>query len=99
MSVQKLVVVAAALLPTLALAAEKGGGTDLGAVTGGNLPEQGFVVPERCIGCHTPERIEAARKHQKNMAAILKLMENKGVTLTDRDRRVLQHFWEAKPFK
>ena len=88
-----------ALFPALLQAADLPSGTNLGAVTGGEVHAGQRLIEDKCAGCHSKERIEAAKKQQKNLAAIVKLMEKQGVVITDRDREVLQHFWTAKAFK
>ena len=80
-------------------AAEKPEGSNLGSVTGGDLRPAQRLIEDKCLGCHSEKRIREARKQQKNMEAIVRLMEKKGAVLTDRDRRVLQHFWNAKALR
>lgn len=62
--------------------------------------EQGLkVVEEKCLTCHNRQRIDAAVKSRQDMEKVLKKMEGKGVVLTDKDRRVMGHFWKKSPFK
>jgi hypothetical protein len=99
MTMRILFAAAAAALLATALPAAGNGGSNLGAVTGGDVRPEQRLIEDKCLGCHNEKRIKEARKQQKNMEAILQLMEKKGVVLTDRDREVLQHFWKAKAFK
>lgn len=57
------------------------------------------VIEEKCLACHNRQRIEAASRQRKNMEKITRLMEKKGVVLTEKDREVLGHFWPRNPFK
>ncbi len=57
------------------------------------------VIDEKCLVCHNRQRIDAAVKEQRDMEKILHRMEQKGVTLTEQDRRVIGHFWGQKVFK
>jgi cytochrome c-type biogenesis protein CcmH/NrfF len=57
------------------------------------------VIDEKCLVCHNRQRIDAAAREQKDMEKIVRQMEQKGVTLTDKDRQVLNHFWNKTPFK
>jgi predicted glycosyl hydrolase (DUF1957 family) len=69
-------------------------------VRGVNLRQQGLrVLDEKCLTCHNRQRIEAAQKERKNMEIITRRMEKKGVTLSERDRQVLGHFWQKNPLK
>jgi hypothetical protein len=70
-------------------------------VRGVNLRQQGLrVLDENCLTCHNRQRIDAALKERKNMESITRRMEKKrGVTLSERDRQVLGHFWQKNPLK
>jgi cytochrome c553 len=69
-------------------------------VRGVNLRQQGLrVLDEKCLTCHNRQRIDAALKERKNMEIITRRMEKKGVTLSERDRQVLGHFWQKNPLK
>jgi hypothetical protein len=57
------------------------------------------VLDEKCLACHNRQRINAALKERKNMEIITRRMEKKGVTLSERDRQVLGHFWQKNPLK
>jgi len=57
------------------------------------------VIEEKCLVCHNRQRIDAAAKEQRDMENILRRMEQKGVTLTEQDRRVMGHFWGKKMLK
>jgi hypothetical protein len=83
---------ALALFATVAAAQED--------VRGVKLPQQELkVIEEKCLVCHNRQRIDAAAKEQRDMENILRRMEQKGVTLTEQDRRVMGHFWGKKLFK
>ncbi len=69
-------------------------------VRGVKLPQQELkVIEEKCLVCHNRQRIDAAAKEKRDMENILRRMEQKGVTLTEQDRRVMGHFWGQKVFK
>ena len=69
-------------------------------VRGVNLRQQGLrVLDEKCLACHNRQRIDAALKERKNIEIITRRMEKKGVTLSERDRQVLGHFWQKNPLK
>jgi hypothetical protein len=69
-------------------------------VRGVNLRQQGLrVLDEKCLTCHNRQRIDAALKERKNMEIITRRMEKRGVTLSERDRQVLGHFWQKNPLK
>ena len=57
------------------------------------------VIDEKCLVCHNRQRIDAAMHEQKDMEKVVRQMEQKGVPLTDKDRQVLNHFWNKNPFK
>jgi hypothetical protein len=57
------------------------------------------VIEEKCLVCHNKKRIDAAIKQRKDMDAILRRMEKKGVVLTENERRVMGHFQYEKPLK
>jgi hypothetical protein len=57
------------------------------------------VIEVKCLVCHNRERIDAAVKQQKDRDKILLQMEQKGVVLTDGERRVIGHFWPQRSFK
>ena len=92
--------IAAGLLATsFALAADPPpAGRDLGAVTGGEFtPKQ--VIDTRCLTCHNRQVIDDALKQQKDMEKITKSMEKKGARLTEKERSVLNIFWNQNPYK
>ncbi len=69
-------------------------------VRGISLPQpENKVIDEKCLACHNREKINAAVKQRKNMEKVVKLMEKKGVVLTDIDRQVLGHYWNQDPLK
>ena len=57
------------------------------------------VIDEKCLVCHNRQRIDAAVKSRRDMEKILVQMEKKGVTLTERERQVMGHFWGKNPLK
>ena len=57
------------------------------------------VIDEKCLVCHNRKRIDDAVQERKDMEKILSLMEKKGASLTESDRRVIGHFWQQKLFK
>ena len=62
------------------------------------LPEL-KVIDEKCLNCHNRKRIDDAIQDRKDMEKVLSVMENKGVALTESDRRVIGHFWQQKLFR
>jgi hypothetical protein len=73
-------------------------GKDLGAVTGGEFTSK-QVLDTKCLTCHNRQVIDNALKQHKDMEAITKSMENKGVRLTDKERSSLNIFWSQNPYK
>ena len=61
--------------------------------------EETRVIEEKCMACHNRQRIDAAVKERMEMEKILRRMEKNGVVLTDKERRVMGHFWGQKPYK
>ena len=74
-------------------------GSNLGAVTGGDFKKAHEVINQRCVTCHTSERIDAAMAAGKDMTQIQKLMEKKGVKLDSKEHEVLGIFWKQSPLK
>jgi hypothetical protein len=69
-------------------------------VRGVKLRGEGLkVIEEKCLVCHNRQRIDAAVKERRQMERIMKRMESKGVVLTEKERRVMGHFWGKKMFK
>jgi hypothetical protein len=63
------------------------------------LHQQGLkVIEEKCLVCHNRQRIDAAIKERKDMERVMSRMEKKGVVVTEKERRVIGHFWQ-QPFK
>lgn len=63
-------------------------------------PREGLkVIEEKCLVCHNRKRIEDAARERKDMERIVRLMEKKGVALTEKEQSVLAHFWKRNPFK
>ena len=74
-------------------------GTNLGAVTGGDFKKAHQVINQKCVTCHTSERIDAAMAAGKDMLQIQKQMEKKGVKLDSNEHEVLGIFWKQTPLK
>ena len=74
-------------------------GSNLGAVTGGDFKKAHEVINQKCVTCHTSERIEAAMASGRDMVQIQKAMEKKGVKLDSREHEVLGIFWKQSPLK
>jgi hypothetical protein len=69
-------------------------------VRGVKLRDEGpRVIEEKCLACHNRQRIEAAVKERREMDQILRRMGKKGVVLSEKERRVMGHFWGQKMFK
>jgi hypothetical protein len=78
-----------------AFAAEKQ--TDVRGVA---LHQEGLkVIEEKCLVCHNRQRIDDAVKDRRRMESILKAMEQKGVTVTEQERKVMGHFWGKPMYK
>lgn len=88
------------MIPLIAAAAASAGAAKQEDVRGISLPLQNnIVLDEKCVSCHNREKIDAAIKERKDMERVVKIMEKKGVVLTDADRQVLAHFWNQNPLK
>jgi len=74
-------------------------GSNLGAVTGGDFKKAHEVINNKCISCHTADRINAAFLSGKNMTQIQQEMEKKGAKLDTNEREVLGIFWKQSPLK
>jgi hypothetical protein len=57
------------------------------------------VIEEKCLVCHNRQRIDAAIKERREMEQILRRMGKKGAVLTEKERRVMGHFWGKKMYK
>lgn len=73
-------------------------GKDLGAVTGGEFTAS-QVIDAKCLSCHNRQVIDTAMKQQKDMNRIMSSMEKKGARLTDKERSVLNIFWNQNPYR
>jgi hypothetical protein len=62
-------------------------------------PEALKVIDTKCLNCHNRQRIEEAARERKDMGAIVKRMEKKGVSLTVEEEQVMGHFKGKGPFK
>ncbi|HBT82767.1 MAG: hypothetical protein A2091_13445 [Desulfuromonadales bacterium GWD2_61_12] len=51
------------------------------------------VLDSRCGGCHTRERIDAARARGEAILPITQRMEERGVRLTSEERATIMTFW------
>ncbi|QWV92559.1 cytochrome C [Geomonas oryzisoli] len=74
-------------------------GTNLGSVTGGMFKEAHLVIDNKCVTCHSAERIESAIAAGKDMQKIQHRMELKGVKLTADEQSVLGIFYKQSPLK
>lgn len=74
-------------------------GTKLGSVTGGVFKEAHLVIDNKCLSCHTAQRIEQALAAGKDMQNIQHRMEQKGVKLTADEQTVLGIFWKDSPLR
>ncbi|BCG48416.1 hypothetical protein GEOBRER4_n3305 [Citrifermentans bremense] len=74
-------------------------GSKLGSVTGGVFKEAHLVIDNKCVSCHTSQRIEQALSAGKNMQEIQHRMEQKGVKLTADEQTVLGIFWKDSPLR
>lgn len=74
-------------------------GTKLGSVTGGIFKEAHLVIDNKCVSCHSAQRIEQALAAGKDMRSIQHRMEQKGVKLTADEQTVLGIFWKDSPLR
>lgn len=74
-------------------------GKNLGSVTGGAFNHAHMVIDNKCVRCHSAQRIEEAIAAGKDMQKIQSLMEQKGVKLTADEQKVLGIFWKESPLK
>lgn len=74
-------------------------GTNLGSVTGGALNHAHMVIDNKCVKCHSAQRIEEAIAAGKDLQSIQQRMEQKGVKLTADEQQVLGIFWKESPLK
>ena len=74
-------------------------GSELGSVTGGTFKQAHMVIAQKCVSCHSAERIENAIAAGKDMQKIQHRMEMKGVKLTGDERTVLGIFYKQTPLK
>jgi len=74
-------------------------GSNLGSVTGGEFRKAHLLIEKRCTACHSDERIEKAVAAGKDMQAIQRQMEAKGVSLSADEQTVLGIFWKQTPLK
>jgi hypothetical protein len=69
-------------------------------VRGVKLRGEGLkVIEEKCLVCHNQQRIDTAVKERREMDQILRRMGKKGVVLTEKEHRVMGHFWWQKMYK
>ena len=57
------------------------------------------IFDEKCLACHNRQLIDDALKERREMDQVLRSMEKRGVFLTDREKKVIGHFWGQKMFK
>lgn len=74
-------------------------GSKLGAVTGGEFKEAHVVIDNKCISCHSGQRIQEAIASGKDMLKIQKRMEQKGVKLSADEKSALRIFWKDTPLR
>lgn len=73
---------------------------NLGDVKGGESKKAHAIIDKKCTKCHSSDKIDIALKEHKDMLAIQKKMEQKGVRLNSKERDVLGIFWkESAPLK
>lgn len=71
---------------------------DLGNVTGGTVSKALAVIDKKCTTCHSKDKIDVALSSGRDMKAIQKEMEIKGVKLNSNEQEVLGIFWQqSKP--
>ena len=87
----------AGMLLTLVTAATAVAGQDTRGVA--HRQEGLTVIEEKCLVCHNRQRIDAALREQKDMAAITRAMEQKGARLTPSEQQVLGIYWQQNPFR
>jgi hypothetical protein len=86
-----------AMLPALAFVSTAAAQEDVRRV---KLRQEGLkVIEEKCLVCHNRQRIDTAIKERKDIERIMRLMEKKGVVVTEKERQVIGHFWQQKVFK
>jgi len=56
------------------------------------------IINEKCVRCHTRDRIDEAIKRGDKVEEILEKMIRFGVQLNERDRNVIGTFW-GEPLK
>lgn len=74
-------------------------GTNLGSVTGGTFQEAHLVIDNKCVSCHTGQRIQEALSAGKDMQQIMQRMELKGVKLSPEEKSALRIFWKETPLR
>lgn len=52
------------------------------------------VIEQRCLSCHTRERIDEAIARRLPFEPIEEMMRKRGVTLTPQEQQTLKIFWE-----
>ena len=71
---------------------------DLGNVIGGNAKKAHGIIEKKCTSCHSKDKIDVALSSGKDMNAIQKDMEKRGVKLNSNESEVLGIFWkQSKP--
>jgi uncharacterized membrane protein len=71
---------------------------NLGNVTGGTFKKAHTIIDIKCTACHSSDKIDIALSSGRDMGAIQKEMEKRGVRLSSNEREVLGIFWkQSKP--
>lgn len=61
--------------------------------------EASKVFDDKCLACHNRRLIDEAVRNRREMNQVLNNMEKKGVSLTEKERRVIGHFWGQEVFR
>ena len=83
-------VLSALTLATAVYSADKSSASS----TGGNTNKAHGIIEKRCTACHSKDKIDSAVAAGKDMVAIQKEMEKKGISLSANEREVLGIFWK-----
>lgn len=77
---------------TFAVAADQS--SNHGGKTGSNSKMASDIIEKKCVSCHSKAKINLALSSGKDMIAIQKDMEKRGVKLNSNEREVLGIFWK-----
>jgi AmiR/NasT family two-component response regulator len=73
---------------------------DQNAVSTQTSKQAHAIIEKKCTSCHTKDKIDLALKSGKDMKAIQRDMEKRGVKLNSNERDVLGIFWkQSNPVK